>query len=172
MRERAERHVRLAARDEGHLPAAACYEPTTCVRDRARVSSPVGNRHHNTERGSDRRDGPLHSSPVDHKKEPKNFCCVTTRGPAPRHPLPVAKLARRRDGLLHDGAPAVAAPRPHVPAVPRGGSAAVVAVWPPASAGRVAGTADPGSSVGSNGGADRSGRTPGGDKHVASVDCD
>jgi len=151
---------------------AACYETTTCVPDRVPVATPAGNHRHNTERGSDRRDELLRSSLVDRKKEQNIFCCVTTRSQAPRLRLSMAKLARPFDGLLPDGGPAVAAPRPHGPAAPRGVRAAVVAAWPPANAAPASGIPGPGSSVGSNGAAGSCRRTLGGDKHEAAADCD
>jgi hypothetical protein len=170
--ERAEQHVQFAVRAEGHPLAAAYYETTTCVPDRVPAAAPAGNHHHSTERGSDRRDELLRSSLVDRKKEQNIFCCVTTRSQAPHPRLPMAKLARPFDGLLPDGAPAVAAPRLHGPAAPRDRLAAVVAAWPPANAAPVSGIPDPGSSVGSNGAAGSGDRTLGGDKYGAAGDCD
>ena len=168
---RAERHGRSGVLDDAHTYSARCCEPTTCVRDRARVSWPAGNHRHSNERGNGGRDVPLRSSRVDRKKEPKNFCCVTTRGPEPPHLLVLQTLPHSPDGVLHDGEPAVVAPLPHGPAALRGGPAAVVAAWQPASTARAAGIPGFGSSVGSSGEADRRHRTLGADNHGVEAGC-
>jgi len=133
-------------------------EPTTCVRDHARAARLDGRYRYSNEQGIGKIDAPLRNTQGGHKKEPKSFCCVTTRPARARNPGPV---------VIHRtwfcGAPpaerVAGAPRPHEPRVPPAAGDVPLVAWRPASDAPASGISGLGSTAGSNAGPCKRGHT-------------
>jgi hypothetical protein len=120
--------------------------------------------------GSGRTRAPRRNNQAGHKREPKIFCCVTTRRGlrqvSPGEARPGHPGGPSDPRVQHAAGHAAYALLPHAPHELPAADAAVAAVWPPASGARVSGIPGPGSTAGSTAGPDRSCRNLG-----ASIDA-